>query len=75
MYYSLDISTYLQKIVQNKITGKSMQTWVAPILQQSDPYSGAVYYYIQNILYGKAILNGKGMTRKPVLVLTYAVMP
>jgi hypothetical protein len=75
LYYSLDISTYLQKIVQNKITGKSMQTWVAPILQQSDPYSGTVYYYIQNILYGKAILNGKGMTRKPVLVLTYAVMP
>jgi hypothetical protein len=75
MYYSIDISSYLQKVLQGKITGKSLETYVAPILQQSDYYTGAVYYYVQNILYGKAVLNGKGMARNPKLILTYTVMP
>ncbi len=75
MYYSIDISAYLQKVLQGKITGESLEAYIAPILQQSDYYTGAVYYYVQNILYGKAVLNGKGMARNPKLILTYTVMP
>jgi hypothetical protein len=75
LYYSLDISSYLQRVLQGKHTGKSLETYLFPILKQSDYYSGAVYYYVQNTLYGKAVLNGRGMTRKPKLVLTYTVMP
>jgi hypothetical protein len=75
LYYSLDISSYLQRVLQGKHTGKSLETYLFPILKQSDYYSGAVYYYVQNTLYGKAVLNGRGVTRKPKLVLTYTVMP
>ena len=75
MYYSIDISSYLQKVLQGKVTGKSLETFVMPILQKSDYYTGAVYYYVQNILYGKAVLNGRGVARNPKLILTYTVMP
>ncbi len=75
LYYSLDISSYLQRVLQGKYSGKSLETYLFPILKQSDYYSGAVYYYVQNTLYGKAVLNGRGVTRKPKLVLTYTVMP
>lgn len=74
-YYSLDISSYLQKVIQGKLTGRNLQGYVAPILQSSDYYTGATYYYIQNTLYSKATLNGNGATNNPKLILTYSVMP
>lgn len=74
-YYSLDISTYLQKVLKGKYTGSSLQTYVAPIFESSDYYSGATSYYIQTTLYSKAILNGNGALNHPKLVLTYTIMP
>lgn len=74
-HYSLDISSYLQKILSGEYTGKQSEAYVAPIFQTSDYYSGAVYYYLQNYLYSKAILNGNGSERNPKLILTYAILP
>ena len=75
LYYSLDVSSYVQRMMQGKITGSTLQTWVTPVMQTSDFYSGVTTFYVQNLLYGKAILNGPAAARKPKLILTYAVMP
>ncbi|PKO96169.1 MAG: hypothetical protein CVU12_06330 [Bacteroidetes bacterium HGW-Bacteroidetes-7] len=75
LYYSLDVSSYVQRIIQGKITGSALQTWVTPVMKTSDFYSGVTTFYVQNLLYGKAILNGPAAARKPKLILTYAVMP
>lgn len=74
-YYSLDISSYLQKVLKGKYTGRALQGYVAPIFESSDYYTGAVYYYIQNTHYSKATLNGNGAVNRPRLILTYTVMP
>lgn len=74
-YYSLDISSYLQKVLRGNYTGSYLQTYVAPIFESSDYYSGATYYYIQTTLYSKATLNGNGAVNHPKLILTYSVMP
>lgn len=74
-YYSLDISSYLHKTIKGQYTGDKLKTYITPILKQSDYYSGAVYYFVQNVLYSKAILNGNSSSRSPKLILTYAVMP
>ncbi len=74
-HYSMDISTYLQRVLDGRFTGKSLQTYVAPVMRTTDYYSGEVNYYIQNIQYSKAVFNGNGAPRNPVLVLTYALMP
>lgn len=74
-YYSLDISSYLQKVLQGKFTGRSLQTYIAPILQSSDYYTGATNYYIQSTLYSKATLNGNASVNHPRLILTYSEMP
>ena len=74
-YYSLDISSYLQKVLKGNQESSYLQTYVTPIYQTSDYYSGAVYYYLQNYLYSKATLNGNTAQRNPKLVLTYAVLP
>jgi len=74
-YYSLDISSYLQKVLQNKLTGRSLQAYIAPIVQTSDYYTGVSYYYFQNTAYSKAILNGNGAINHPRLILSYSIMP
>ncbi|MFA5849272.1 MAG: DUF4270 family protein [Bacteroidales bacterium] len=75
MYYSLDISGYLQKVFKGTLTGTSLQTWISPIAQETNSYTGDVSYYIDNLVYSKATLNGSNATRKPQIILTYAVMP
>jgi len=75
MYYSMDISGYLQKLFKGTLTGTSLQTWISPIAQETNSYTGAVSYYIDNLVYSKATLNGTNDTRKPQIILTYAVMP
>lgn len=74
-YYSLDISFYLQKVLQGKYSGSFLQAYIAPIFESSDYYTGATSYYIQTTLYSKAILNGNGAVNHPRLVLTYSLMP
>jgi len=75
MYYSLDISGYLQKVFKGTLTGTSLQTWISPIAQETNSYTGDISYYIDNLVYSKATLNGANATRKPQIILTYAVMP
>lgn len=75
MYYSLDISGYLQKVFKGTLTGTSLQSWISPIAQQTNSYTGDVSYYIDNLVYSKATLNSANDTRKPQIILTYAVMP
>lgn len=74
-YYSLDISSYLQKVIKGNQSPSNLQTYITPIYQTSDYYTGNVYYHVQNYLYSKATLNGNTSDRKPKLVLTYAILP
>lgn len=74
-YYSLDVSSYIQKLIQGSHQSSLLKTWITPIYQTTDYYSGATFYYVQNVFYNKAILNGNGSARSPRLVLTYAIMP
>jgi len=74
-YYSLDISTYLQKVLKGTFTGNSLKTWITPISQQTNSYTGAVSYYVDNLIYSKATLNSDKDARKPQIILTYAVLP
>lgn len=74
-YYSLNISSYLQKVIRGDYTGLDLQGYVAPIFENSDSQTGVSYFYIQNNLYSKAILNGNGVANHPRLILTYSVMP
>ncbi len=74
-YYSLDISNYLQSLIKGDITDNKKEIYITPILQKTDYYTGSTYYFIQNILYSKAILNGNSSDRRPKLVVTYATLP
>lgn len=74
-YYSLDISSYIQSLIKDNLTANKKEIFITPILQKTDYYSGTTYYFIQNILYSKAILNGNSSQRKPKLVITYATLP
>lgn len=75
LFYSLDVSSYIQRMIQGKITGSTLKAWVTPVYKKSDFYSGVTTFHVQNLLYGKAILNGPAASRKPKLIVTYAVMP
>ncbi|MEN6618717.1 MAG: DUF4270 family protein [Rikenellaceae bacterium] len=75
LYYSLDISSYLQKVLTGTLTGTSLNAWIAPIAQETNSYTGTVSYYVDNLIYSKATLNSANDTRKPQIVLTYALMP
>lgn len=75
LYYTLDISSYVQRLIQGKITGSTLKTWITPVLKKSDFYSGVTTFHVQNLLYSKAILNGPAAGRNPKLILTYSVMP
>lgn len=72
-YYSLDISSYLQKVLNGQNTGAMLNAWVTPIGQSKNSYTGDVSYYVDNLVYSKAKLNGNAAARKPKLVITYAV--
>ncbi|MFA6334641.1 MAG: DUF4270 family protein [Bacteroidales bacterium] len=74
-YYSLNISSYLQKVLKGTFTGSSLNAWITPIAQQTNSYTGDVTYYVDNMFYSKAKLNGNNDIRKPQIVITYAVMP
>ncbi|MCK9304194.1 MAG: DUF4270 family protein [Bacteroidales bacterium] len=74
-YYSLNISSYIQKILTGKKTGKELKTWITPITQLSNSYTGEVSYLVDNVVYFKAKLNGNNDQRKPHLVMTYSVLP
>jgi hypothetical protein len=74
-YYSLDISTYLQKVLKGTYTGDSLKTWITPISQQTNSYTGTVSYFVDNLIYSKATLNSALDVRKPQIILTYAVLP
>lgn len=73
--YSFDISSYLTGVIHGDYSENYLKTYVAPIYQVSDYYSSSVYYYFQNTLYSKAILNGTNSHRRPKLVLTYTTIP
>jgi len=74
LYYSLDISSYLQKVLKGTLTGISLNAWVTSIAQETNSYTGDVSYYVDNLVYCKATLNGNNDVRKPQIVITYAVM-
>ncbi|MFA6769806.1 MAG: DUF4270 family protein [Bacteroidales bacterium] len=74
-YYSLDITSYLQKVLKGEYTGRSLEGYIAPVFESSDYYTGATSYYIQTALYSKATLNGNGAANHPRLLLTYSIMP
>jgi hypothetical protein len=74
-YYSLNISSYLQKVFNGKKSGEELKTWIAPITQYSNSYTGEVTYYVDNMIYCKATLNGQNDIRKPHIVMTYTVLP
>ncbi len=75
MYYSLNISSYIQRMLSGKNTGKELKTWITPITQQRNAYTGEVNYLVDNVVYFKAKLNGNNDQRKPQIVITYAVLP
>jgi len=74
-YYSLDISSYLQKVLKGTFAGTSLKTWVTSMSQETNTSTGDVSYYVDNLVYCKATLNGNNDVRKPQIVITYAVMP
>lgn len=74
-YYSLNISSYLQRILNGKNTGNNLKAWVTPITQVSNSYTGEVSFLVDNVVYYKARLNGNNDQRKPYLVMTYSVLP
>lgn len=74
--YNMDVTTYLQSVIKGEyISDTDLHTWVSPILTQSNYYTGAVTYFVENVTYYKAKLNGAAMARSPKLTITYAVLP
>jgi len=74
-YYSMDISTFFQHVLNNTIDNEKWQIWINPITQLTNSYTGAVSYYVDNQIYCKATLNGPKSTRKPRIEITYTVLP
>lgn len=74
-YYSMDISTFFQHVLNNTIDNEKWQIWINPITQLTNSYTGAVSYYVDNQIYCKATLNGPKNTCKPRIEITYTVLP
>ncbi len=74
-YYSLDISTFLQHVLNNTLEDEEWYTWITPITQVSNSYTGSVTYYVDNQIYSKATINGASSTRRPKINITYSVLP
>ena len=74
-HYSMDISTFLQHVLNNTLEEEKWNTWITPITQVSNSYTGNVTYYIDNQIYSKATLNGASSTRRPKINITYSVLP
>ncbi len=72
-YYSMDISAYLQKVLKGSISGKALNAWITPVGSTTNSYSGTTTYYVDNLIYCKAKLNGNSSARKPYMVVTYAI--
>lgn len=73
--YSLDITSYIQKVLQNKVSKHGLESYLTPIYQTSDYYSGSTLYNVQNYLYYKALLKGPQSDAPPKLILTYSILP
>lgn len=73
--YSMDISTFLQHVLNNTLEEEKWHTWITPITQVSNSYTGSVTYYVDNQIYSKATINGGLNTRKPKINITYSVLP
>lgn len=73
--YSMDITSYLQKLLQTDAEeiDSGYDLWIAPMHSTTDSY-GSLYYNFDNQGYSKAILNGPSAERKPYLRLTYGLM-
>ncbi|MCK9627761.1 MAG: DUF4270 domain-containing protein [Bacteroidales bacterium] len=74
-HFSLDISTFLQHVLNNTLDEEKWYTWITPITQVSNSYTGSVTYYVDNQIYSKATINGASGTRKPKINITYSVLP
>ena len=76
MHYSSDISSFIQKMVNKKMSelDDTYSFWMYPLITEVDSYYGTTSYYINNYSYFKATLNGPKAERHPELRLVYTVM-
>jgi hypothetical protein len=74
-YYTMDISAFLQKVLKGSLTGDGLKAWITPVASETNSYTGDISYYVDNLVYCKATLNGNNDTRRPQIILTYAIIP
>jgi|GEM_PF-616799 len=73
--YSLDISSYIQNLIQGKLTEEDKKAWVMANYPVTNPNTGApMGYSIDNVTFQKVAFFGKNSVKKPRLILTYALM-
>ncbi len=74
--YKSNISLYLQDILQRDAGGLTDEDdlWMMPTTAYYNSYTGATYYYADNVYYSQTVLNGTAAERHPVLKLTYSVL-
>jgi len=73
--YTLDISTFLQHVLNNTLDEEKWNTWITPITSVTSSYTGSSTYYVDSQIYSKATINGPNNTRKPHIEITYTLLP
>ena len=76
--YSINISSYLQRVLQETYTGDYLKAWIAPDIAVlvSDYYSSGYtvsHFSVDKKDYHKVIFNGFSDERKPKMIFTYAL--
>ena len=75
-YYSMNITSYMQSVLKGKLTKKSdLQAYVVPAMSLTNSSTGETSYFFDNSAYSKGVFNGTSAIRKPVLRLSYIILP
>ena len=74
--YSLNISSYIQKLIHGKLTNDEKSTWLMSNSPIIDPNTGSLAgYSVDNVAINKVVFFGNNdPSKKPKLILTYALM-
>lgn len=73
--YRLNVTTYIQHLLNNKYESEDvLKTWLVPILAQTNSSTGNTSYFVENIVYYKAVLNGNLAARAPKLEVYYTII-